>query len=99
MELEAEVDRLREIIWFKLIEITGLEGKLEAQRETLQRQILEERGAAAYYKAKLERLRVVVKRLPVEEWVEQDAHGDPELIGYVMQAQGEWDDVMKALRD
>ena len=38
-----------------------------------------------------------VEALPVEEWVQQDANGDPELLGYVMQAQGEWDDVVKAL--
>ena len=40
-----------------------------------------------------------VKALPVEEWVEQERDGSPYLVGYVMQAQGEWDRVESALRD
>lgn len=43
-----------------------------------------------------ERLIDAVDRLPVEEWVETDDQGDPELLGYVMQAQGEWDEVRQA---
>lgn len=39
-----------------------------------------------------------VEKLPVEEWIQADDFGDPELIGYVMQSQGEWDNVVKALR-
>ena len=47
-----------------------------------------------------------VNALPVEEWVVEhtryNAYGEPvlepELIGYVMQAQGEWDAVKAALK-
>lgn len=45
----------------------------------------------------LDALRSAVKALPVEEWVETGSDGSPELIGYIMQAQGEWDAVIKAL--
>ena len=48
-------------------------------------------------KKKFERLADAVNDLPVEEWVEQDGYGDPCLIGYTMQAQGEWDAVRKVL--
>lgn len=38
-----------------------------------------------------------VKKLPVEDWVERDFNGDPELLGYVMQCQGEWDEVRRKI--
>lgn len=38
-----------------------------------------------------------VNNLPVEDWVEQDSDGSPELIGYVMQATKEWDEVVSAM--
>lgn len=38
-----------------------------------------------------------IRGLPVEEWVEQERDGSPTLIGYVMQAQGEWDAASQAL--
>lgn len=43
------------------------------------------------------RLREAVKALPVEEMVHQYPDGSAELIGYQMQAQGEWVDVLAAL--
>jgi hypothetical protein len=55
---------------------------------------------AAEKDAEIERLReleAAVKALPVEEWVEREPDGSPMLVGYVMQAQGEWDRVRKAL--
>lgn len=43
-----------------------------------------------------------VEALPVEEWVETEElpHGQTQaiLIGYVMQATGEWDDVCDAVK-
>jgi len=38
-----------------------------------------------------------VKALPVEEMIEQGPNGELTLLGYCMQAQGEWDRVCKAL--
>jgi hypothetical protein len=35
--------------------------------------------------------------LPVEHWVQEGPHGEPVLVGYVMQAQGEWDAVNEAV--
>ena len=45
----------------------------------------------------LDALRSAVKALPVDELVDMDRYGSPVLLGYVMQAQGEWDAVIKAL--
>lgn len=39
-----------------------------------------------------------VKALPVDEIIEVDYDGNPTLVGYAMQAQGEWDRVLQALR-
>ena len=39
-----------------------------------------------------------VEKLPVKEWTDQDESGEAYLVGYVMQAQGEWDEVQKAVR-
>ena len=47
--------------------------------------------------AHLDALRSSVKALPLEECVETSGDGSPELIGYVMQAAGEWDAVIKAM--
>jgi hypothetical protein len=44
-------------------------------------------------------LKAAIRALPVEEWVERDSHGDPYLVGYVMQAQGEWDAVLRLLEN
>ena len=40
-----------------------------------------------------------VQALPVEEWIERDQHNEPELVGYVIQCQGEWDAVLQTIRD
>ena len=45
---------------------------------------------------RLDELVDAVRALPVDEWVDID-RGEPYLVGYVMQAQGEWDRVLKAL--
>lgn len=66
--------------FFKLHQ--GEAEKIAAQRDALQ--------AAA------QKLIKAVRDLPVEEWTEVDNRGDLHLIGYVMQAQGEWDDVQRS---
>ncbi|MEM9085343.1 MAG: hypothetical protein AAGB23_05420 [Pseudomonadota bacterium] len=38
-----------------------------------------------------------VKALPVEEMIHQEPDGSPTLLGYCMQAQGEWEHVKQAL--
>jgi hypothetical protein len=38
-----------------------------------------------------------IKALPVEHWVQEGPHGEPVLVGYIMQAQGEWDAVNEAI--
>jgi hypothetical protein len=47
----------------------------------------------------LGRIATAVDALPVEEWVEVDRRGNPELLGYVMQAQGEWDEARSAAEE
>ena len=47
--------------------------------------------------AHFDALRSAVKALPVEKWVKTGSDGSPELIGYIMRAQGDWDAVIKAL--
>lgn len=46
-----------------------------------------------------ERLIEAVKSLPVEDWVETDFNGQPKLLGYVMQARHEWDEVRNAAHE
>lgn len=38
-----------------------------------------------------------INALPVEELVQEGPHGEPELVGYGMQAQGEWDEVTQLI--
>jgi hypothetical protein len=38
-----------------------------------------------------------IKALPVEHWVQEGPHGEPVLVGYVMQAQDEWVAVNEAV--
>ena len=38
-----------------------------------------------------------IKALPVEHWVQEGPDGEPVLVGYVMQAQGEWVAVNEAV--
>ncbi|MEN3973071.1 hypothetical protein WJS89_10365 [Sphingomicrobium sp. XHP0235] len=47
----------------------------------------------------LERLVAKVDALPVEDMVHVEPDGSPTLLGYAMQAQGEWDDVKRAAND
>lgn len=48
---------------------------------------------------RLKNLEAAVHKLPVKEWVEANGYGEPEPIGYIMQAREEWDDVMRLLED
>lgn len=53
----------------------------------------------AELEVKYRRLADAVKALPVEKWMQRDGNGDPELLGYTMQAEGEWDAVLAILQE
>ena len=68
-------------------------GKVEAREEIERLRVNEQELAEA-----LEKLSTAVSELPVRDWVEQENDGSPYLVGYVMQAQGEWDLTRSALK-
>ena len=74
--------------------------KIAVDNWSLEAQNVKELGdATERLGAAIKALRAAIKALPVEEWVEQDKNGDAVLIGYVMQASGEWDRVLTILEE
>jgi hypothetical protein len=60
--------------------------------------LAEARAREDAWREALERLATAVESLPVEDMVQDRPHG-PELLGYYMQAQGEWDEARGAAQD
>lgn len=75
----------------------GISDKTTVSNEWLENYTTGYRKMQTRIKA-LEAVAEAVMKLPVEEMVERDNQGDPFLVGYCMQAQGEWDNVTQALR-